>query len=299
MDDYVKRLLDARKRLELVEASFSLSYDLLSSELQRLWCLLSVFPADFDLTAAAAVWQRDRDPAEESLGELLKWSLVEFDPAGKRYRLHDLARDYAASRLQAEDKAQAEQHHAEPSRSVLSASKEQYIQGGENVSSGLAFLDREWANIRAGQAWAERNLQGSRAAASLCSSYPDAGAYVLDLRLHPRERIRWLETALAAARQMNDRNSEGVHLGNLGSAYADLGDARKAIEYYQQALAIAREIGDRRGEGNALWNMSLALDRLGKRDEAVKLAQDALAIYQQIESPAAELVRRQLAQWQG
>ena len=40
-----------------------------------------------------------------------------------------------------------------------------------------------------------------------------------------------------------------MHLGNLGLAYADLGETRRAIEFYEQALAIAREIGDRRGEG--------------------------------------------------
>jgi hypothetical protein len=43
--EYVERLKDARKRLDLVEASFSLSYELLTPEMQRLWRLLSVFPA--------------------------------------------------------------------------------------------------------------------------------------------------------------------------------------------------------------------------------------------------------------
>ncbi len=98
--DYVERLKDARKRLDLVEASFSLSYELLTPELQRLWCLLSVFPADFDLAGAAAVWEMETDPAEEALGELVKWSLVDFLPSasgeGGRYRLHDLARVFAA-----------------------------------------------------------------------------------------------------------------------------------------------------------------------------------------------------------
>ena len=54
--DYVKRLEDAQTRLELVEASLSLSYELLSEELQRAWCALAVFPDTFDLAAAAAVW---------------------------------------------------------------------------------------------------------------------------------------------------------------------------------------------------------------------------------------------------
>ena len=44
--------------------------------------------------------------------------------------------------------------------------------------------------------------------------------------------------------------------------------------------------------------MSLAQDSLGKRAEAVKLAKDALAIFDKIESPYAEQVRQQLAEWQ-
>ena len=54
--DYMKRLEDTSKRLELVDATFTFSYDLLTLKLRRLWCLLSVFPADFDLLGAAAVW---------------------------------------------------------------------------------------------------------------------------------------------------------------------------------------------------------------------------------------------------
>jgi hypothetical protein len=79
--DYMKKLEDARKRLELVEASFSSSYDLLTTELQKLWCMLSVFPADFDLTGAVAVWEVKNDVAEEVLGELVKWSLVDYLPS--------------------------------------------------------------------------------------------------------------------------------------------------------------------------------------------------------------------------
>ena len=48
-------------------------------------------------------------------------------------------------------------------------------------------------------------------------------------------------------------------MGNLGLAYDDLGDPRKAIEYHDQALKIARKIGDRRGEGAALGNLGSGL----------------------------------------
>jgi len=286
--EYLQRLHASRNRVELVAASFSLSYDLLSSELQRLWCLLSVFPADFDRSGASTVWGLDLDSAAKSLGNLLKWSLVEFNPASERYSLHDLARDFAASCLPSKEMAMAEQRHAEHYRNVLSASKEIYKQGGENVLAGLGLFDRERANIQVGQAWAENNLEGSSAIASLCSSYPDAGAYVLDLRLHPQEKIRWLEAAVAAARKIKDKGAEGVHLGNLGGAYYLLGDSRQATEYYEQALAIARELDDRRGEGDILGNLGLAYHHLGETRRAVEYYEQAQAIAREIDDRRGE-----------
>ena len=48
------------------------------------------------------------------------------------------------------------------------------------------------------------------------------------------------------AREIGDRRGEGNRLGNLGSAYSDLGQVEKAIEYYEDALAIGKEIKDPR-----------------------------------------------------
>ena len=83
----------------------------------------------------------------------------------------------------------------------------------------------------------------------------------------------------------------------LGTAYADLGETRRAIQFYELQLAIVREIGDRHGEGNALWNMSLALDQLGERGQAIQHAEQALTILEQIEDPGAAKVRSRLAAW--
>jgi hypothetical protein len=74
MAEYITKLADSRKRLELVEASFSLSYELLDEKLQKQWCLLSIFPADFDSGAISVIW--DEKNVEDSLGELIKRSLV-------------------------------------------------------------------------------------------------------------------------------------------------------------------------------------------------------------------------------
>ncbi len=87
--------------------------------------------------------------------------------------------------------------------------------------------------------------------------------------------IEYYEQALVIAREIGDRRGEGAALGNLGIAYADLGDARKAIEYYEQALAIAREIGDRRGEGAALGNLGIAYAALGDARKAIEYYEQA------------------------
>ncbi len=113
----------------------------------------------------------------------------------------------------------------------------------------------------------------------------------------PLKAIEFYEQALAIDREIGDRRGEGTHLGNLGNAYLNLGEPRKAIEHYEQHLAIAREIGDRRGEGNALFNSSLALFKLGKHSEAIEKAEIALQIFEQIESPYADRIKQQLAEW--
>ncbi len=48
------------------------------------------------------------------------------------------------------------------------------------------------------------------------------------------------------AKEIGDRRSEGIWLGNLGNTYRNLGQVKKAIEYYEQALAIGKDIKDPR-----------------------------------------------------
>ncbi len=282
VDAYIKKLQDAQKRLELVDASLSLSYDLLTPELQRLWRVLAVFPATFDLPAATAVWGVEADAAQDALDELVRYSLVEWSEKASRCSLHDLVRLYATSCLADDEQNEAKHRHAMHYASVLHAANNLYLQGSENILRGLALFDLEWPNIQAGHVWAVANIEQGTAAVQLCSRYPNAGVYILSLRLHPRERIRWLEAALTAARQSKDRSAEGTHLGNLGIAYAALGDARKAIEYHEQALVIAREIGNRRGEGQALNNLGSAYHSLGDARKAIEFYEQHLTISREI-----------------
>ena len=279
--DYLARLEKAQTRLGLVEASLQLSYDLLEAETQTRWRRLSVFPDTFDQPAAANVWEMEVEPAQETLSLLLKYSLVEWQPVTRRYRLYDLARLFAAKQCTEAERAAGQQHHAVHYATVLSSADELYEKGGEAIQHGLALFDLEWGNIQAGQAWAQANVEKNQAAAQLCSDYAGKGS-LLGLRQHPRERIRWLEAALTAARSLNDRAGEGVHLGNLGLAYADLDEPRRAIEFYEQRLVIARETGDRRGEGNDLGNLGNAYLNLGEPRRAIEFYEQRLKIAREI-----------------
>ncbi len=298
--DYARRLRDAKQRLshlKAVEVVLNESCELLDEESRKRWLRLAVFAKTFDESAAAAMWEMEADGVNEGLGDLLTYSLIEYDEASSRYSLHDLARIFADGRLSEEERDAAKRRHARHYCQTLEQAKELYLQGGEGVKRGVALFDGERANIEAGWEWAESLAERDDEAAELCLEYPNAGVYVLDLRQHPREQIRWLNCQLAAARRLKKRDYEGADLGNLGNAYADLGETRKAIEFYEQALVIDREIGDRRGEGAALWNMSLSLDKLGERARAIECAEASLKIREEIEDPRAEKVREQLAEW--
>ena len=276
--EYARRLQDEQRRLVLIEASLNLSYELLSEELQKWWRLLAVFPDTFEETAAAAVWSLEVDKTQDTLGELIAASMVEWNELARRYRLHDLARLFADSRLGAGERADGQRLHATHYKTVLATIDDTYLEGGAKIQQALMLFDLEWRNIGAGQAWAEVEAERDDQAAELGMAFPNAGAFIFNLRQHPSERIRWLELAVSSARRLKQRGSEGIALGNLGIAYSDLGETRQAIKFYEQALLILRDMGNRKGEGGVLGNLGLAYANLGDTGKAVEFQEQRLEI---------------------
>ena len=262
-----------------ISETLRLSEAALPEALRDTWRRLGVFPASFDNAAALAV----TGATPEMLQQLLRRSLIEAD--GLRHRLHDLAAEYACGQLPPDALTAARLAHAEHYRKVLAEADDLYLAGGPGVMKGLSLLDTERANVEAAHAWllAAPEADSLRAERDiLLIAYPDAGVYVLSLRQHPRVQIAWLEAALIGARRLKNRSAEGNALGNLGVAWAALGDARKAIEYHEQRLVIAREIGDRRGEGNSLGNLGTAWAALGDARKAIEFYEQALVVAREI-----------------
>ena len=166
-------------------AALSLSARRLAEEkpdLEARWRLLAVFPASFDAAAAAAVWEVEADAAETGLGELRRRSMVLWDEADDRWRLHDLMRDVAGVPLEGQDESAldarleaARARHARHYCGVLAGADDLYLKGGDGVLAGLALYDLEQRNIAAGQAWAAARIEQDDAAARLAADYANAG----------------------------------------------------------------------------------------------------------------------------
>jgi tetratricopeptide (TPR) repeat protein len=281
-EEYVQRLTEATRRLQLVEASLSLSYDLLTKELQKCWRMLAIFPNTFDTAAVIALWGVPVVKAQDLLAELISYSLIEWNAPTRRYRLHDLLKLLAHNRVNHKEQYSAGKLHAIYYRQVLAQAGALYTKGSDKVTQGLALFDLERENIDSGQDWAAANADGEEEILRLSMEYYYAAYLMLDIRLHPREDIRWLEISLKAAHKLGDRTYQSYSIGNLGAAYYVLGETGKAIEFYEQNLKIAHEIGDRQGEGTALGNLGLAYANLGETRKAIEFHEQALLIDREI-----------------
>jgi tetratricopeptide (TPR) repeat protein len=106
-----------------------------------------------------------------------------------------------------------------------------------------------------------------------------------------RSAIECYEQALAVARAIDNHPAAGSHLGNLGIAWLQLGDAARAKDLLCQALTILRETGDRPNEGFHLANLGSAHHALGDVQAAQQSWREALAIYDAYGDPRAATLR--------
>jgi tetratricopeptide (TPR) repeat protein len=345
LKDHRKRLPtldDSRTQVDLskdhpyLQATFELSYNQLSEEAQKHWRMLAVFSGTFDAMAAQAIWDLEKDTARRQLSLLRRYSLLDYDKNSSRYSLHDLLAEYACSQMDKSEEGPARISHAAHYAEVLGNLNQMFLRGKEELLPALRLYDLEWSNIEAGQKVSVSYLEQNQEAADACNQYAWQGS-INNLRLKPKDQIKWIEDGLRAARvlenkkaegshlsnlglayadlgetrkaiefyeqslgidqEIGDRRGEGADLGNLGLAYADLGETRKAIEFYEQSLVIKREIGDRRGEGITLFNVGLTLYGLEEKDRVVGQVKEALIIFEAIESPSAETARSTLKEW--
>jgi len=179
--------------------------------------------------------------------------------------------------------------HAAHYEAVARRAGELYQQGGTALTSGLELFVAEFANISAGQKWAAATAKTDNAAAALCMRYPEAAAYLLSQREPSRERVQWLEAALAAASRIGDRRAESQRLGDLALAHSDLNEVELTLEYAKRRLTLAREIGDRHGEINALARLGMLYGvSLRQNEQAIRFYEQQLSVAREIGATVGE-----------
>lgn len=276
------RLADPNRKNLSVEASFDLSYELLSDELKAFWCKLAIFPADFDLDAMQAIL--GVEDGKKIRSELVKKHLLIFEIESKRTRLHDLARDYTSEKLIDYEVLLGEGVHAFYYGRLLTSLRDVTI---ENLSK----FDIEKVNIKKGFSWIKTNVARNNQIAFSCFSYTVLPINIILLRLHTSEIIEWMTTGLVASYKHKDKRTETHHLNNLGNAYYNLGETQKAIEYHEKALAISKEISDKEPEATALGNLANSYVRLGNARKAIEYYKKNLTVLKELGSRKHESIQ--------
>jgi tetratricopeptide (TPR) repeat protein len=272
--DYIKILKDRSSgdSKRIVREVWSVAYDNLPADLLEFWCQLSVFRGYFKPAAVASVLELDQSSVQEQLSELLKWNLLGWSEEVARYKLLELLRLYADDQLDDADREIIHRNHANYYSEVIKEASSLFG-SGEGISQGLYLFDEEWENIRAGHAWAANHLEKDQLAKQLCNDYAFNGYIFHALRLTPKEWIGWLEVALRAALEMQNKLAEISHMCNLGIAYRHLGKIEKAIEYTEGARKIAHDNGYKRYEIEQFANLGVAYYELGDVRKAVDFFQ--------------------------
>ena len=165
LDDRLRLLTGGRRtsveRHRTLRATIQWSYDLLAPAEQVLFQRLSIFAGPFDLTAAetvAAVVDLDAVEVDDLLGGLVERSMliVESGPFGRRFRLLETMRQFAAEHLS--DSGQTDLVADRHARWCLDRVEHAGgLLAGPAEIEGVARLGELWPNLRAAMDWACTN----------------------------------------------------------------------------------------------------------------------------------------------
>jgi tetratricopeptide (TPR) repeat protein len=320
-----------------VRAVLSWSYRHLSQPARRMFRLLGLMPGpDIAGPAAAGLAGLSGGPARALLAELAGACLVAEETPG-RYGFHDLLRAYAAELAQASDTAARRQealhrlldhylHSACAADRLLDPYRDPITI--PPVSAGVAV--EEHADHEQAMNWLTAELPGllaavDRAAATGFDAHAWrlawAVAYFLERRGHWEPWAAAQQTALAAARRLDDPAGQAhahrslgrvhVHLGRVDEAVTHLRNAerfyraarddagqarvhfdmcwlhsrrdehRESMEHARQALELFRTAGNVSGQARALNTVAFAYNHLGDHERALDAAEQAIRLNEQ------------------
>ncbi len=287
--ELVEELAGLRNRLtglddgvRSVRAAFEMSYRRLSPEQARVLRLLSAAPG---VDAGEGVLRALVDAEELPQGELRglrRAHLVER--VGKRWRLHDLVREFGAEMLGEEEEGSARGRVLEFYRwcSLAADAWLRQLPGEERPplfpgrEEAVAWLDAERPGLVAAVRWGrEKRFAQDGMSVALCL------AEYLSWRRAFDDLCLVMEVSREEARATGLTHGEAASWFNSGLALERLSRHEEAIEAYERARALFAESGSQDHEAAAWSSMGRALAELGRFDEALAAHTRARALHEE------------------
>jgi len=140
--------------------------------------------------------------------------------------------------------------------------------GRASLTHGIHLLDQDWAHIQHWQAFSAQHCADDTHWTRLCKEFPLEGQEILRIRQHPAERVVWLETALAAAEQLNDIKAQCDLLFQLFAASFALSQLDEAEAHMQRLTGLADMASDRLYAARAVYAQACIYEERGQYPEA-------------------------------
>jgi predicted ATPase/DNA-binding SARP family transcriptional activator len=305
---------------QTMRATMDWSHALLTSEEQVLFRRLSVFAggAAFEAVEAICCGQGiERDQVLNLLSGVVDKSLVSADPLDEamRYRLHEVARQYARARLaEAKEESWVRNRHLDFFCRLAEALQPNLL--GTMPPGAVSRMKREHHNLRAALEWSIREegdaQSGLRLAAALPGFWEVQGlfaeerGYLVTLldragaAAPPAVRARALrgagkvaryqcdfgaarsffEQSLALDRELDDKPRMADTLARLGFLFSVQQEYAAAEPFFQESLAISRTLGDRSAVARVLTELGYTAFRQGESAQARSFLEEGLALCQ-------------------
>lgn len=287
--DRLERLTAGNRSMH---AAFTVSFQHLTAQRQRVFALLGVHPGpSVDVYALAALADCALIEADQHLEALHADHLIQETTPG-RYQLHDLLRDYAGSLAATADQDDTDRAMGQVLDYYLHTAAAADAHMPAWAAPTLAINLHTPAHHpdvntpQRARAWLDTELATIATCFDHGSAHPDL-VVALSATLHNYLRVSCAwdhalhihRTALAAAERTHDRGGQATALVGLGRVSDLRGDWERAQQIYAQAHQLFTDLGSQHGKATVLSDLGRVCLPPGDYERALKVFDQALQLF--------------------
>lgn len=270
---------DVPERQRSMQATFDLSWRLLTASERSVFQQLAIFQGGFQMAAAQQIAQATR----ETLAALIDKSLLRCDHTG-RFALHELLHQFAAeklSRVSEEARAVGSRHSAY----YLRLLHEQVDRlSSPQQAEAFVVLTAEADNVRSAWRWAVSQRQWSviQSSALDLMSWCDYQVYYTDGYLLFAEAVDQLQIGVAPVESLDTAraSAEGQALTGHGYFLWRMGHNERAQHDLRRGLDRLRQADDAAGMADNLIGLGAVSASLGQYAAALAYLEESASLYE-------------------